>query len=495
MSTKKNVDKKKKDDKKEDLKKKPKKEEQRKKKEFPLPPQPKNFKQIEFNEESGVLFLIDYNNDIFECNLYGEKNPQFHLNITGISNYSTRLKKNLIEEVKLIPEPEMYFPQISKFEGYFPYPRPLSLPFTNEVNDPSMLINQVKRENRYNENMKVKKLFELKIPSKDNNCLLTYMTSSLSLNDNSVKLHLIKLINEYIEEKVKENPFNENIINTDHSIIALKRFRKILKSNLGKNEINGKNLPLPKKEFKIKYDLIKRVIRKQGLNKMHISSQNVNFDVYKELYSVKNVGKEDNIFKPHNLKLIDNLDNIDNIYEYLSNRNKEMNLNKTHYTTNTNISKSNENQTKTTGFDIKFQTARSKFFPNKTSVTFNTITSKETENENLSILSLDDNLIKIQPKIKLYKTLKEINYFSERDNRLLKGFEYPEYKEPPIFKNKYKPVLPTPGEIYQKEIDLLRKVNPIAFKKEEDKDLFDLKVLKKKKQNQLVFERIKVGKN
>ena len=92
MSTKKNVDKKKKDDKKEDLNKKPKKEEQRKKKEFPLPPQPKNFKQIEFNEESGVLFLIDYNNDIFECNLYGEKNPQFHLNITGISNYSTRLK-------------------------------------------------------------------------------------------------------------------------------------------------------------------------------------------------------------------------------------------------------------------------------------------------------------------------------------------------------------------------------------------------------------------
>jgi len=55
-------------------------------------------------------------------------------------------------------------------------------------------------------------------------------------------------------------------------------------------------------------------------------------------------------------------------------------------------------------------------------------------------------------------------------------------------------VLKTPGEIYQKETDLLKKVNPIAFKKEEDKELFDLKVLQKKKQNQLVYERIKISK-
>jgi len=493
MSSKKNVDKKK--EKNEDLKKKSKKEKEIKKKEFPLPPQPKNFKQIEFNKESGILNLVDYNNDIFECNLYGEKNPQFHLNITGISNYSTRLKKNLIEEVKLIPEPENYFPQISKFEGYFPFPRPISLPFSNEINDPSMLINQVKKENRF-ENLKVKKLFELKIPSKDNNCLLTYMTTTLSDNDNSIKLHLIKLINEYIEEKVKENPFYDNLINTDSSIIALKRFRKILKSNLCNNEINGKKLPLPKKELKIKYNLMKKVIRKQGLKKMNIKSQNVNFDVYKELYSVRNVGKEDYILKPHNLQLLGNLDNVDNIYEYINIRNKEIiNPNKTQYTTNTsNASLSNENQTKTTGFDIKFHTARTKFLPNKTSITFNTINSKENDIENLSILSFDENLIKPKPKIKLYKTLKEIKNFTEKDNRLLKGFEYPEYKEPPIFKNKYKPVLKTPGEIYQKETDLLKKVNPIAFKKEEDKELFDLKVLQKKKQNQLVYERIKISK-
>ncbi len=105
MSSKKNVEKKKNE--KEETKKKPKKEEQRKKKEFPLPPQPKNFKQIEYNEETGKLYLIDFNNDLIECNIFGEKIPQFHMNIAGTSNYSKRLKNNYIEELKL--EPDVFF--------------------------------------------------------------------------------------------------------------------------------------------------------------------------------------------------------------------------------------------------------------------------------------------------------------------------------------------------------------------------------------------------
>jgi hypothetical protein len=129
MSSKKNVEKKKNE--KEETKKKPKKEEQRKKKEFPLPPQPKNFKQIEYNEEKGKLFLIDYNNDIFECNIFGEKIPQFHINITGTSNYSKRLKNNFIEELKL--EPDVYFPKLNKFEVNFLYQKPLYFLFINKV--------------------------------------------------------------------------------------------------------------------------------------------------------------------------------------------------------------------------------------------------------------------------------------------------------------------------------------------------------------------------
>ncbi len=146
MSSKKNIEKKKNE--KEEMKKKPKKEEQRKKKEFPLPPQLKNIKQIEYNEETGKLYLIDFNNDLIECNIFGEKIPQFHMNIAGTSNYSKRLKNNYnIEELNL--EPDVYFPKKNKFDGYFPYLRPWSLPFINEVKNPKIMINEIKRENKY----------------------------------------------------------------------------------------------------------------------------------------------------------------------------------------------------------------------------------------------------------------------------------------------------------------------------------------------------------
>jgi hypothetical protein len=491
MSSKKNVDKKKKEEKDEEKKKK-KNEAKRKKRDFSLPPQPKNFKQIEFNKETGKLYLVDYNNDIFECNIFGEKNPQFHIDITGTSNYTNRVKSKLIEELKLNPEPDIYFPQIKKFEGYFPYPRPLSLPFINEVYNPKQLISEIHKEKRY-ENSKIKKIFELKIPSKDNKCLLTYMTSTLSENDSKVQLHLIKLINEYIEEKIKENPYNENFINKDHSIIALRRFKKILQLNLKKNEINGKLLPLPKKEIKAKFDLIKKVIKTQGWKKMHIINENVNFDIYKDLYSIKTVGKEDYILKPDNLKKLGNLDKCENVYEVLLSRNKKNSTftspNKTDYTLNSDNSITNQNQTKTTGFDSKFQTART-FYPNKTFTHFN---FKDEDRENLSILSDDEN-IKIKKKEKFYKTFYNFKKENENENRLLKGFQYPFYKEPPIYFNKYKPKLKTPGEIYVQENELLKKVNPIAFKREEQKDLFDLKILQKKKQNKLIYERIKIKK-
>ena len=314
----------------------------------------------------------------------------------------------------------------------------------------------------------------MKIPSKDNKCLLTYMTSTLSENDSKVQLHLIKLINEYIDEKIKENPYNENFINKDHSIIALRRFKKILQLNLKKNEINGKLLPLPKKEIKAKFDLIKKVIKTQGWKKMHIINENVNFDIYKDLYSIKTVGKEDYILKPDNLKKLGNLDKCENVYEVLLSRNKKNSTftspNKTDYTLNSDNSITNQNQTKTTGFDSKFQTART-FYPNKTFTHFN---FKDEDRENLSILSDDEN-IKIKKKEKFYKTFYNFKKENENENRLLKGFQYPFYKEPPIYFNK-------------------KKVNPIAFKREEQKDLFDLKILQKKKQNKLIYERIKIKK-
>ena len=57
-----------------------------------------------------------------------------------------------------------------------------------------MMINEIKKENRYN-NKKIKKILELKIPSQDNKCILSYMTTDLGNENNNVILHLITLIN------------------------------------------------------------------------------------------------------------------------------------------------------------------------------------------------------------------------------------------------------------------------------------------------------------
>ncbi len=97
-------------------------------------------------------------------------------------------------------------------------------------------------------------------------------------------------------------------------------------------------------------------------------------------------------------------------------------------------------------------------------------------------------------KKNFYKTFTEFKNETENGNRLLNGFQYPEYKESPIYINKCKLSLKNHGEIYLKEIELLGKVNLIAFKKEELKDQFNLKILQKKKQNKLIYERIKIKK-
>ena len=49
-----------------------------------------NFKQIEFNENSGKFFLIDYNNTKIECNLFGSPIP----------THSKFSKKNFSSEKK-----------------------------------------------------------------------------------------------------------------------------------------------------------------------------------------------------------------------------------------------------------------------------------------------------------------------------------------------------------------------------------------------------------
>ena len=62
----------------------------------------------------------------------------------------------------------------------------------------------------------------------------------------------------------------------------------------------------------------------------------------------------------------------------------------------------------------------------------------------------------------------------------MKGFETEERKGPILLIKNSKPKLKTNGELFDQNIELLRRTNPIAFQLQEKKDEFDLKQLRKK---------------
>ena len=88
--------------------------------------------------------------------------------------------------------------------------------------------------------------------------------------------------------------------------------------------------------------------------------------------------------------------------------------------------------------------------------------------------TIKKNLVK---NIKQMKFLKN-NYIKEK--QLLKGFEAEERKKPMLLIKNLKPKLKTNGDLFDEDMDLLRRTNPIAFQVQKKKDEFDMKQLIKK---------------
>ena len=69
-----------------------------------------NFKQIYFNELNGKLKLLDSTNNNYECNIYGEKNPEFLPKFSGTSGHVKRINIQKINKFKN----DLYNPQSSR---------------------------------------------------------------------------------------------------------------------------------------------------------------------------------------------------------------------------------------------------------------------------------------------------------------------------------------------------------------------------------------------
>ena len=264
---------------------------------IPLKPQPKNFKQIEYKVDENKLYLVDYNNNGFECNLFGEQLPAFNDNMSGVSSYKQRHLLNKIKPLTFEYE-QLYHPLNQNFEGYFPYPRPLSLPFINECSNPTLFTKELHNEKRFRTTAN-QRIIKLKLPSKENQFKLTYLTSSIHLNETETKKYLLNLINNYINTLLKQNKFYEERIMKSKNVIALLKFKKILQSNLNDNEVNGKRLQSAPKEYKETFNIIQGLIHKKLLRKSR-STHKAMDAVYKEMYSIRNVpNKQYNTITEH----------------------------------------------------------------------------------------------------------------------------------------------------------------------------------------------------
>ena len=85
-----------------------------------------------------------------------------------------------------------------------------------------------------------------------------------------------------------------------------------------------------------------------------------------------------------------------------------------------------------------------------------------------------------EKNLKNIKFIKKLNENGEHDNVLLKGYQEKERSPPKIFPKSRILKLKSNGDLYRENMKLLRLTNSEAFKIQEQKELYDLKMLEKK---------------
>ena len=446
-----------------------------------------------YNPETGKLTLSDNYNNHYSCDLFGRIKKRFLPNVTGQVSYKERKIKT--EEKYKMPKTTNnfhlkekgieYYPQTRKFDGYFNFPRPLSTPFCNLPN--YVMKDATKKElishlEKYFSEPKNKQFVSIK----NFNTEVSYLTGDLNEVD-CLKVDnekLLKLIKNTLDSIREEYALKMNIFNKIPMVKALYQFRKYIQENKESIIINNRKLRKPNSTIKKKYDIIHSTITNFGLKR----------DNFKNTHELKlDTLYNNNIIKPSNKKHL--------TLDSLKDKSKEKNLMlkrifkndfKIGRKINMNFGySSNEEQSK----QLQFQENIDINNKNILDTNKETEVTKETEqslyvktldskirNNNLSFISkyFDEeknnkrNLVTNIKQLKFFKN----NYLKEK--HLLIGFEAEERKKPMLLIKNLKPKLKTNGELFDEDMDLLRRTNPIAFQLQQKKDEFDMKQLIKK---------------
>ena len=464
---------------------------------------------ISYDHDTGKLTISDNNNNKYLCDLFGRVKTKFLPNVTGRASYTQRQnyyfnnKKKQKKEIFNRPNTSKpifltkkglieYHPSTKKFEGYSKFPRPLSPPFSNMPN--CQMKEQIKKDliqnlEKYYSEKNSKKL----ILNSNHNLGLSYMTTDLNEFDfRKVDIKkILELIRQTLDTIKEKYPLKINDFNKLPKVKALTQFMNYLLSNKDTTILNGKKLNKPNSQIKKKYDCIKSAIyrhrlKKNNKNKLTINNDKNNIDSFKKKFELRNLTA--GTFEKNNKKIKNNI--LDNILKIKNNdlflgRKINMDFGSFSY----------EKEQKGAKNNIALAQG------NKITVIKNQLTEitkeseesyyKEDEKKNEEVISSISNKSESEKKYEKenIKELKGLNFMLNnfiKEKNLIKGFQIEERKGfICLFKN-IRPKYKNNGELYEKDMELLQRTNPIAFKIQQKKDEFDMKQLIKKVNTQRI---------
>ena len=265
--------------------------------------------------------------------------------------------------------------------------------------------------------------------------------------------------------------------------------------------INGRELEDTCDKIKKNYKIIQSIVNKCGLSQDGKKDRNFLTNIYTKINNNKKnrtISKFDNKYNIKNISIIIGPDKLNDLCKSRDftvgrfiNMDFGLNLDQKNMTSNNinnseisklpEISKPDNKNNIEEIYKETEETATNNNNISKTSNKLKTLDEKINDNELSFISYMSENEKKYAKENNIdIKTIKNMNRTSEHCNKLLSGFQEKERTPRTLFQKTRPLKLKTNGDLYRENINLLRLTNKEAFKIQEQKELYDLKLLEKK---------------
>ena len=480
-------------------------------------------KEIIYDIDKDKYYLYNKeNNKINQINSFGKKKAKINNAQVGKASYNERLKSKSIDKINNKIDDSLYHPRMKYFDRFSQIPRPLVKPFTNDndiiLQSKSDIFNYIKNKKFIISTQKNHNLFN---KNNENIHELDYYSGTIAgdiINNNKNNIENKNKVLKDIDEKINNKELNKNEID------LINIFKKNLLNN-SRNIIDGKELNKPKDIFKNRYTINHNVmfinpIKNLSINKDLLINLNIYHILYKSINnnnitSLKNkniineihqhfynkindFGKNKKQYKLGRPKSVINI-KAKNKLDNINNSNTIIKRNNYFFLPEKKIIEKNEAKRYDTEDDYIDIYNNQNIINNKVIIkNSNSKSTGDLKSRNKKIIkynynnfngskSASDILLKNNNNIHSFIDLKK-NYKIEK--KLLNGYQKPFIKEIPILRKgipKYK----STGELYKKELDMFKLVNPDKLKSEEDENNKRINFLKKKIEKEKIVQIVK----